>query len=126
MAVGLEVRCPFEDHHLLELAASLPTSWHHDGRRGKCLLRRSCSDLLPGPIANRPKAGFGVPIGRWFREELREPLHDILLSQQALQRSLLPSTAIHTLLEEHQSGRHDHGHRLWALLMLELWQAKYF
>jgi asparagine synthase (glutamine-hydrolysing) len=68
-------------------------------------------------VARRGKTGFGVPLGRWFRSDLREPARDLLAHDRGWFR---PET-VRRLLDEHESGRADHGHRLWCLLMLELW-----
>jgi asparagine synthase (glutamine-hydrolysing) len=68
-------------------------------------------------VTTRGKTGFGVPLGRWFRSDLRELTHDLLPSD----RGWFRPEAVRRLLDEHGSGRVDHGHRLWCLLMLELW-----
>jgi asparagine synthase (glutamine-hydrolysing) len=67
------------------------------------------------------KMGFGVPIDRWFRGELREMAYDVLLSHAARGRGLFRPETVQTLLDEHAEGRRRHHHRLWALLFLELW-----
>jgi asparagine synthase (glutamine-hydrolysing) len=69
-----------------------------------------------------PKRGFGVPISRWLREDLRELARDALLDATAQERGWFRRAAVERLLAEHETGRADHGARLWALLMLELWQ----
>jgi asparagine synthase (glutamine-hydrolysing) len=92
------------------------------GMRGKVALRRAFGEALPPEIAARGKAGFGVPISRWFRYELRELASDALLGERARSRGQLRPAAVERLLADHASGRADHGHRLWCLLMLELWQ----
>ena len=125
MAFGLELRCPFQDHKLIELAYSLPPAYRHSRRQPKPLLRTACRDLIPPQIAARPKAGFGVPVGQWFRTELRDLFVDTVLSTTARQRGYFQFDALENLLTEHDSGRADHGHRLWSLLMLELWHQKH-
>jgi len=125
MAVGLEVRCPFQDQEVMELAYRLPTAWRHDGRVSKVILREACRDLVPKEVGARRKMGFGVPVGRWFRGELRALFRDVVLSPQALRRGYFYSRAIEKLLEENDGRRADHGARLWSLLMLELWHQRY-
>lgn len=125
MSIGLELRCPFQDHHLLELAYSLPTAYRHNGRLGKVVLRQACGDLLDRQTTRRPKQGFAVPVGQWFRTDLRDLFHDTVLSDRALGRQLVRPDAIRQLLAENDAGRCDHGQRLWALLMLELWFRRY-
>ena len=125
MAHSLELRSPLLDHAVLELGVSLPHSLKVDGRRGKVALRRAFADALPPAVARRGKTGFGVPIARWFREELQPLARDVLLGETARARGQLRPTAVARLLDDHLSGRADHAHRLWCLLMLELWQREY-
>jgi asparagine synthase (glutamine-hydrolysing) len=122
MAHSLELRSPLLDHEVLELGLSLPASLKVQGRQGKVALRRAFADALPPEVAARGKTGFGVPISRWLRGELRELTRDTLLGERARSRGQLRPAAVERLLEEHAAGRADHGHRLWCLLMLELWQ----
>jgi asparagine synthase (glutamine-hydrolysing) len=125
MAHSLELRSPLLDHEVLELGVSLPDSLKTQGMRGKVALRRAFADALPPEVAARGKAGFGVPISRWFRGELRRLASDVLLDDRARSRGQLRPAAVERLLAEHAAGRADHGHRLWCLLMLELWQRTY-
>ena len=121
MANSLEVRCPLVDHVLIEFAASVPSEMKMKGFRGKWLLRKALGDLLPHEILYRRKRGFGIPHARWLRGELRPMLRDTLLSARVYERGLLQRTTVERLLEEHDSGRVNHGLRLWNLLWLELW-----
>jgi asparagine synthase (glutamine-hydrolysing) len=125
MAHSLEVRSPLLDHEVLELGVSLPDSLKVRGLRGKVALRRAFADALPPQVAGRGKTGFGVPISRWFRGELRELAGDTLLGERARARGQLRPAAVERLLADHAAGRADHGHRLWCLLMLELWQRSH-
>ena len=122
MAHSLELRSPLLDHEVLELGVSLPDSLKVRGLRGKYALRRAFVEVLPPAVASRAKAGFGVPITRWFRGELRDLAHDVLLDGRARGRGQLRPAAVEQLLADHASGRADHGHRIWCLVMLELWQ----
>ena len=117
MAHSLELRSPFLDHEVVALGLALPDSLKVHRREGKVALRRAFADALPPDVAARGKTGFGVPLGHWFRTDLREVAHDLLATERGWFR---PAT-VRQLLEEHESGRADHGHRLWCLLMLELW-----
>jgi len=125
MAHSLEVRSPLLDHAVLELGVSLPDGLKVDGLRGKVALRRAFADDLPPQVAARGKTGFGVPIAHWFREELRTFTADLLLDETARARGQLRPGAVAQLLDDHVSGRADHAHRLWCLLMLELWQRSH-
>src|SRR5436190_6797548 len=117
MAHSLELRSPFLDHEVVELGLALPDRLKARGREGKVALRRAFAAELPPEVAERGKTGFGVPLGRWFREDLRELARDVLSTD----RGWFRRDKVIGLLEEHESGRRDHGHRLWCLLMLELW-----
>ena len=123
MAHSLECRGPFLDHRVVELAAAMPVDRKLRLRpgRSKVVLKRAFADLLPPAIRSRPKMGFGVPIARWFREELRDEVRGVLLDPVCLGRGLFRPEAIRDLVDQHVDGRRDHAPRLWALLMLELW-----
>ncbi len=121
MAHSLEGRSPFLDHQLLEFVARLPVRSKLRGRQGKVLLRRACADLLPPDIRGRPKRGFGAPIESWLRAELKPAVHDLLLSPGARLRTWFPHRRIAEMVAAHETGREDHGRRIWALLMLESW-----
>jgi asparagine synthase (glutamine-hydrolysing) len=125
MATSLELRSPLLDHEVLELGVSLPDSLRLEGRRGKVALRRAFADLIPPELASRRKTGFGIPLGAWFRGPLRELAGDTLLDTRARARGHLRPNVIERLLSEHVRGEHDHGHRLWCLLVLELWQRSW-
>ena len=122
MASSLELRSPFLDWDVLELGISLPDSLKVKARRGKEALRRAFGADLPPEVSGRGKAGFGVPITDWFRGELRDLTGDVLLDGRARARGQLRPRAVERLLSDHVAGRADHAHRLWCLLMLELWQ----
>lgn len=125
MAYGLEARSPFMDHRVAELAAHMPIELKFQPGRGKKILIETFSDLLPASIQNRPKMGFGVPIDHWMRNEYRDMLRDLLLSERSLQRGYFRKEAIERLINEHLTQRWDHAYRLWNLLCLELWHRIY-
>jgi asparagine synthase (glutamine-hydrolysing) len=122
MAHSLELRSPLLDREVLELGISLPDRLKARGRRGKQALRRAFAAELPPTVAGRQKRGFALPLSSWFRGELRGLAADLLLDERARARGQIRPAAVKRLLDEHVSGRADHGHRLWTLLMLELWQ----
>ena len=117
MAHSLELRSPFLDHEVMALGLALPERLKARGREGKVALRRAFAGDLPVDVAARGKTGFGVPLGRWFRADLRELTRDVLSTD----RGWFRRDTVTRLLDEHDGGRADHGHRLWCLLMLELW-----
>ncbi len=125
MAHGLEARSPFLDHQVLEFAAGLPSHLKLQGREKKVLLRTVLRGILPDAILDRPKMGFGVPIDRWFRNELRPLAYDILLSRRAADRGYLRPDVVRGYLEEHVRGQVNWHYLLWNLLMLELWHRTF-
>jgi asparagine synthase (glutamine-hydrolysing) len=125
MAVSLEARVPLLDHHLVEFAASVPMGLKIRGGRGKHLLRRFLEGRVPKQIIDRPKKGFEAPTGEWLRGPLAPMAGDFLLGPSARARGIFSPTEVSRLWREHQSGSRDHRHRLWSLLMLELWFRQY-
>jgi asparagine synthase (glutamine-hydrolysing) len=125
MANSLEARSPFLDHKLIEFAASLPESMKLRGFGTKSLLKKVAARLVPKDVIYRRKMGFGVPIGRWLRSEMKTFLRDILLSESAAGRGIARPESVHKLVNEHLEGSHDHAFRLWTLLMLELWYRRF-
>jgi len=121
MANSLEVRAPFLDHPLMEMAASLPPSLKIQGLEKKYLLKRAMAELLPVEILNRPKQGFIVPIDHWFRHDLQEMAYDTLLDPRSLGRGYFRPEVVRRLLDEHVRGVQNFHRQLWNLLMLELW-----
>jgi asparagine synthase (glutamine-hydrolysing) len=127
MAHSLECRGPFLDHRVVELALEMPIDHKIRVRRGrsKIVLKRAFADLLPPAIKTRSKMGFGVPVGRWFRFELKNELKEVLLDPVCLNRGIFRPAAIERMVAEHVGHEREHSHRLWALLMLELWFRQY-
>ncbi len=125
MAHGLEVRQPMLDYRLVEFAASMPVRHKFRGRRGKLILRDALGDLIPPSIFTRPKMGFGVPIARWFRRELRPLVHDTVLATDARIARFFRPDRVAELVRSHESGERNHGYRLWNLLMLEVWMRRW-
>jgi asparagine synthase (glutamine-hydrolysing) len=125
MAHSLELRSPLLDHRVVELGLALPDTLKQHGRQGKLALRQAFAAELPPSVAQRGKTGFGVPLARWFRGELAPLARELLLDEQARERGWFRPAAVARLLDEHASSRADHGHRLWTLVMLELWQRTY-
>lgn len=125
MAVSLEARSPFLDHHVIEFAASLPERFKLRRLTTKYLLKRALRKLLPAENLNRRKMGFGVPIGHWLRGTLQQMLRETLLSEKALRRGYLKPATVTRLVEDHTSGKQDYAPQLWTLLMLELWFERF-
>src|SRR5712691_6246352 len=121
MAVSLESRVPLLDHKLMEFVATIPSSLKLRNGTGKYLLKRAMATSLPVEILTRRKMGFGVPLGAWFRRELRDMARDVLLGAPARERGLFRPSEVESLLATHDSGRRDCSARLWSLICFELW-----
>lgn len=124
MAHGLEARSPFLDRELTTYAATLPDAYKRRGAAGKVVLKEALRGMVPDEVLTRPKQGFGLPLGEWFRGELAPLVADTLLDRPRLAAHLRADT-VRQLYEEHQAGRADRGHALWTLLVLELWLRKH-
>jgi asparagine synthase (glutamine-hydrolysing) len=124
MACSLEGRSPLLYHEFAEFVFRLPGDWKLKGATGlKWIFKEAFRDLLPPSIRRRGKMGFGIPLGPWFRGgALRDLFQETALSPVGAARGIFRPDAVRALWDEHQSGRRDHGYRLWALLMLEMWQ----
>ena len=121
MRVSLEARAPLLDHKLFELVGRMPLPTRFDGRVGKLPLRKILAGELGQEFVDRPKRGFSVPLGTWFRHELREELRDTLLQREGIVASLFPRDNVEQLIDGHQSGSRDQSPRLWKLYMLQKW-----
>ena len=121
MANSLEVRCPFLDHEFVEFAATLPSRVKRDAMGGKVILKSAVKNLLPPEIMNKHKTGFGIPIAKWFRNDLKPMLEETLLGETSARRGLFEQHLLKKMVNEHIEGRRDWSNRLWALLFLELW-----
>ncbi len=121
MAVSLEAREPLLDHKLLEFAATVPTRFKLRNGQGKYLLRRLLERSVPKSIVDRPKHGFEAPIGDWLRTALAPMAGDLFFDGRMRDRGVFNTSTVERIWKEHQSGSRDHRHRLWSLLMLELW-----
>jgi asparagine synthase (glutamine-hydrolysing) len=125
MAHSLESRVPLLDHAVVEFAASLPSHMKIQNGQRKHVFKRAAATLLPAEVLTRRKQGFAVPIGIWFRGQLRDVFVDTLQSARARQRGYFESRYVDRLIDEHVSGRREHTLRLWQLLVFELWHQRY-
>ena len=124
MAVSLEVRVPLLDHRVVERAWRLPSSALITNGKGKRPLRAVLDRYVPAALVDRPKMGFGVPIGEWLRGPLR-PWAEDLLSPSALADGIFDAQLVQARFAEHLSGRRNWQHALWALLQFQAWRRAY-
>jgi len=125
MACSLAVRVPLLDHRVVELATSLPMHLKLRRVTTKYVLKRALAGVLPRDILERPKKGFGIPLGRWFRGELAPMLRDVCAPEVIRRAGLFRPEAVGRLLAEHAEGRHDHRKKLYTLLAFQLWASRY-
>lgn len=125
MASSLEARAPLLDHVLVDFAAKLPASRKLRFKTAKVLLREIARELLPSELLDQPKFGFTVPLGEWFRTGLGDRFREVVLAPDAQLRDHLDQSVAGQLLDDHERGRTDNAHRLWALLVFELWARRW-
>jgi asparagine synthase (glutamine-hydrolysing) len=125
MAHSIESRVPLLDNDVVAFASTLPAHFKLKNGRGKHILKELAATLLPKDLVNRRKQGFGIPLGVWFRGNMRELFADTLLSRRSLSRGYFEAPFIQRLVDEHVSGRRDHTLRLWQLVIFERWHAQY-
>lgn len=118
---GLEIRSPFLDHKVVELAYEIPLKFKRRGANGKIILKETFSDLLPKEIINAKKRGFEIPLAEWFKEELKELVVSSLAKEKVEKANLVHFHAIETIIEEHMKGKKNHANLLWSLIVLHKW-----
>jgi asparagine synthase (glutamine-hydrolysing) len=121
MAHSQELRVPFLDHELVELALALPDRLKRRGAAGKIALRRAMAGVVPAPILERRTKGFPTPTSSWLRRDLRGWSRELLLRKDSACRSFFDIDAVESLVDQHEQGasvRHD---ELWSLLVFETW-----
>lgn len=121
MAVSLETRVPFLDHRVAELAWQLPLHMKIRDGEGKWALRQVLYKYVPRELIERPKAGFGIPVGQWLRGPLRAWAESLLAHARLEAEGYFYPAPVRTRWEEHLSGRRDHTASLWAVLMFQAW-----
>jgi asparagine synthase (glutamine-hydrolysing) len=120
MAHSIETRVPLLDHKLVEFAATIPPEMNLRGGTTKYVFKRAMRGILPDSIIDRPKRGFAIPLGYWFRGKLSSYVRDLLLGEQARRRGFFNSRYIERLVERHEKGR-NLDLQLWTLISFELW-----
>lgn len=125
MLNSLEVRCPLLDYRFLELMAGAPAALHLQNGRGKALFKRALRGLVPDPVLDRAKQGFGVPFSHWFRDDLTGFIRDLLLDRRTTQRGIFSGPALVELLRTQASGWTRLTNHVWVILVLEMWCREY-
>jgi asparagine synthase (glutamine-hydrolysing) len=125
MAANLEVRVPFVNHELMELAARMPTHLKLRGLKRKYIFKRAAEKLLPREVVWRRKAGFGAPIRSWLRGPLQPLVAELLSEETIRKRGLFSAAAVRKIIDANASGREDFSLQIFQLLTLELWQREF-
>jgi len=125
MATSLEARVPFLDYRFIELISSIPGDLKLKGIKTKWILKQSMLDILPKEILVRGKEGFSIPIKNWLQNELKPMMMDILSPDRIKREGYFNSQYIESLKNEHLKGIENHSHRIWALMMFEMWQDRF-
>jgi asparagine synthase (glutamine-hydrolysing) len=125
MAASLEARVPYLDDEVVRLALRIPSALKLRHGVRKWILRRAYADQLPAEILARGKEGFSIPMKRWLAQEWRPLLHDLLSPEAIARDGLFEPRTVARLITEHESGRANHSHLLWALLVLQLWKRAF-
>jgi len=124
MASSLEARSPFLDHKFMEFAAQIPFDLKLKNYNNKHILKQAFKGKIPQAILKRKKQGFSVPIGQWFRGELKNFMLDVLLDS-ATQKQYFKRSFIQGMIDEHLSSKVDNGYKIWTLLIFELWHREF-
>lgn len=124
MAAGVEVRVPFLDPDLVAFASTVPPAFKQHGQTGKWILKKAMEPYLPKEIIYRPKAGFGAPVRRWMRTELRGWMRDILSEESLQRRGMFEPAAVRELMNANDAGRIDASYTLLSLVCVELWMRR--
>ena len=125
MAAGVEVRVPFLDLELVEYAARIPLGLKQRGRVGKWVLKKAMEPYLPKDVIYRPKSGFGAPLRRWMRNELRPLVGDLLSPDSLKRRGLFAPSAVQRLIAQNDTGQTDAAYTLLSLMSIEIWCRAY-
>ena len=121
MANSLEVRCPFLDRKLTDIAAAIPGDWKLEPGRGKAILRDTFADRLPAEVFQLPKKGFEMPIADWLKTSLHERLRHASDPKRLRRQGLLNPDPVQRWIVDLLNGRRDTSHQLWSLLALQAW-----
>jgi asparagine synthase (glutamine-hydrolysing) len=119
MAHSLEVRVPLLDHKFVEWISGIPANYKLRGSEGKYLLKKALEPHLPKDVLYRPKMGFGVPLGKWFRGPLKDRLRSTIVEGGLAETGLFNQRYLEQLVSDHQSGRREYSAPLWSLLMFQ-------
>ncbi|MCB0353021.1 MAG: asparagine synthase (glutamine-hydrolyzing) [Bdellovibrionales bacterium] len=126
MACSLEARVPFLDFHVVELALQMPSSLKYRSGDTKFVLKKLLEQFVPRRLFERPKKGFGVPLGEWLRGPLREWSADLLSEESLAKHGLFDASVVHSYLDQHLKNSADWKFYLWDICMFQSWYRSFF
>ena len=122
MATSIETRVPLLDYHIIEFAMNLPPHMKLNGSRTKSILRNAVKRLIPDLVLEKPKQGFSIPMKHWLRTSLKPMMLDLLSKDSLHQHGYFDHRVVSSWIQEHLDGRVNHSHRLWSLMVFEMWR----
>jgi asparagine synthase (glutamine-hydrolysing) len=125
MAASIENRVPFLDNEVVDLAVQMPSRLKWRGGTRKHILKRAYADALPAAIMAREKQGFSIPLKTWLNQEWNDLLHDTLDESALARDGLFQPKTVRRWIAEHEAGRANHSHILWALMVFQLWKRRW-
>jgi len=125
MATSLEVRVPFLDHRMVELATSIKNNKKLKGLSTKHILKKALQDYIPPDLMKRPKIGFDIPLGPWLKNELKDYMLSLLERGKLKNSGIFNIPEVERIISEHLQGRHNHRQLLWPLIIFQHWFDKY-
>ncbi len=125
MANSLEVRVPFLDHRLVELAINIKNTLRMRGLKSKYILKKTMNEFIPPQLLNRPKIGFDIPLGPWLRHDLKDYMMDLLSRRNLKQHGIFNYQAVEHIINQHLQGSHNHRQLIWPLIIFQNWYNKY-
>ncbi len=125
MAAGIEVRVPFLDLDLVNFSARIPDKFKQKGTTGKWILKKAMEKYLPHEVIYRPKTGFGAPIRRWIKYDLKTLVDDLLSEESIKKRGLFNHSEVDKLIKNNQLGIRDYSYTIFSLLTIEIWCRKF-
>ena len=125
MATSLETRVPYLDNEVIDLVLGMPSRLKWRGRERKAILKQAYASELPAEIQNREKQGFSIPLKTWLRAEWRPLMHDLLAEPALRAEGLFEPATVSRWIREHEEGRENHSHVLWALMVFQRWRREF-
>ena len=125
MSVSLEARVPLLDYRIVELAVNLPAKMKIRQGETKWILKKAMSERLPPDVLNKPKQGFSIPLKHWLRESLKPMMTDLLSPERVRARGYFNPDCVSGWVDEHLNGTQNHSHRLWGLMVFEIWNQQF-